>query len=123
MALSVVSVALEASHVIKIDKGRLKRLAVEIDSTAPTADYYIHVVQGTQGAIPANGALPAGASFLRAPHHVNHVLNTSDQVLLADTSSEDGLEFQGGLAIWLSTTLATKTIAGAYMLIDADIRD
>lgn len=121
--LSVCSTALEASHVLKADKGRLKRLVVQLDSTAPTAGYYVHVVQGTQGAIPADGALPKGASFLRAPHHVNHTIGATDTIVLAEDIGEDGLAFEGGLAVWLSTTLGTKTISGAYLLIDADLRD
>jgi hypothetical protein len=121
--LPVSSQQLEASHVLHPGRGRLKRLVVIVDATAGSGDYFVHVVQGTKGAIPPDGALPAGATFLRAPRRVDHTSGSTDTVEMEDDVGEDGLAFEGGLAVWLSTSQATKTIAGPYMLVDADLRD
>jgi hypothetical protein len=121
--LSVCSQALAPSLVVKqTGNGILRRLAVQIDSAAATGNFYVHVLQGAQGQVPPNGTLPSGVSFLRAPRHVNHVSGTSDNLILEE-SGEGGVEFEGGLLVLLSTAQTTVALAGAYLLVDADIHD
>ncbi len=115
----VASQALEASHALKTERGVLRRLVVCLDGDLSTGDYWIFVLHGL-ASVPANGALPAGASFLRAPRRVSHTKNAEDTVVLED--NPEGIAFEGGLVVLLSTSATAIALAGAYLTVDADLR-
>jgi len=102
-----VSAALEASSVTKNAVGNFYRAFGAIDATAATDIYYIQVLDASS--LPADGAV----THLITPIPVNHTTG-------ADSSFDTGLIPQGvaagtGIVVVLSTTMVTKTIAGAYL--------
>lgn len=101
------SSALEASHVIKASSGSLRGATIRIDSTAPSASYYIQFLNASS--LPANGAV----THLIAPLKRIHANGTDDYFSVDFT--ESGLTASTGIVIVLSTTEFTKTISGAYL--------
>lgn len=91
----------------------------QIDSTAPTGLYYVHLLQGNAGnAIPGDGAYAAGLSLVHAPIAWSHTSGLPDVINLDDNPT--GTLFAGGLWVILSTTPFTKT-AAAYLIVDSVI--
>jgi hypothetical protein len=115
----VSSQALESNNVLKSEKGLFLSLLVQVDATAPDGAYFVQLVHGT-AAVIADGALPQGATFLRSPRRVEHKAGSTDYVSFDDTPN--GVEFMGGLVVYLSSTQTTKTDAGAYMMVDGSVR-
>jgi hypothetical protein len=112
---------LVSNFVLRDDgRGIFLSASVQVDATAPTATYYVQLVQGANGINFSNGALPAGATFLAAPRRVEHVSGTTDYVTFDETP--DGVSFAGGCSVFLSSTRATKTDAGAYMAVDGSVQ-
>lgn len=113
------TVALVAGKAVSATNGVHYSTAIQIDSTAPSALYYVHFVQGNGAAtpaIPVDGAYAAPASFLHPPIAVKHVSGTPDVFTVDD--GPGGATFTGGLCIVLSTTQFTKT-AATYLLTDS----
>ena len=102
-----VSAALEASSIAKATYGRLYRTMGRLDSTAPSATYYLQAVDSAT--LPADGAV----THLMAPIKFVHVSGT-DQTWDIDFGLL-GIPFNAGCVLVLSSTEFTKTISGAYL--------
>jgi hypothetical protein len=107
--------ALVAGKVLASGAGIHRSTTVQIDASASTAVYYIHMVQGSGSSVPANGAYAAPASLLHMPIAVSHTSGTPDTLTIDD--GPGGAPFVGGLCVILSTTQFTKTGA-MYLLAD-----
>lgn len=101
------STALEASRVIKASAGRLYELMGRVDKTAPTADYWVQILNASS--LPADGAVTFLDRFKIV--HTNGVDN------VFDFTDNFGAYGSSGLVVCLSTTEFTKTISGAYLSI------
>lgn len=101
------STALEASRVIKASAGRLYELMGRVDKTAPTADYWVLIMNAAS--LPADGAVTLLDHFKIV--HTNGVDN------FFDFNDPFGAYGSSGLVVCLSTTEFTKTISGAYLSI------
>jgi hypothetical protein len=109
----VMSAALEASHILKASPGCIRSLSVRLDSTAASATYYIQILNSAT--LPAEGAV----THIRTPYKVQHVVGLDDIIELDFT--DNGFYGSAGIVVVLSTTEFTKTIAGAYLSMDARI--
>lgn len=105
------SSALQASNVIKGSAGTIRSIAGRIDSTAPTGTYYLQLFNNSS--LPADGA----GTLLTAPMKIQ-VTNGVDANFSMDFTM-NGVHGATGLVLVLSTTEFTKTIAGAYLSINA----
>lgn len=101
------SAALEASTIVNAGPCNIRLISGRIDSTAPTATYYLQRINSTT--LPADGAV----TLLDAPTKFQHVTGTDTPVLIDYTTN--CLNASTGGVICLSTTDFTKTIAGAYL--------
>lgn len=101
------SAALEASTIVNVGLCNIRLISGRIDSTAPTATYYLQRINSTT--LPADGAV----TLLDAPTKFQHVTGTDTPVLIDYTTN--CLNASTGGVICLSTTDFTKTIAGAYL--------
>jgi hypothetical protein len=99
--------ALATSKVLKAAAGTFYGASVEIDATAPTATYYILVLDAA--ALPANGAVTSLRSI-----SVQHTSTFTDYIEFSD-DREAGIAFTTGCVVALSTTRATLTVSGAYL--------
>lgn len=107
---------LVAAKVLSQVTGAHLATTVQIDSTAPTALYYVHMIEGNgANAVPGDGAYGAGLSFLHAPLAVSHVSGTPDLLTIDD--GPGGATVTGGLMVVLSTAQGTK-VAAPYLLVD-----
>lgn len=104
------SAALEASSVIKNSPGNIRKFSGRIDSTAPTATYYLQLINDTS--VPADGAV----TLLTAPIKIQHTTAEDSPIILA--FPENGLHADTGLVWVLSSTEFTKTISGNYVSAD-----
>lgn len=102
--------ALEASTVTKATPGVLRSVDGRIDATAPTATYYIHIINAT--AIPADNTTP---TKLWAPKKIQHV-NGADSNFSIDCTM-NGVYASTGICVYLNlvTSEWVKWIAGAYL--------
>ena len=101
--------ALAASFVAKASPGTLYGAVLKLDATAPTATYYLQLINIT--ARPANGAVALLPSGCQAIAHVNGIDDEIDFSAIIGT----GIVASIGVVIALSTTAATLTISGAYL--------
>lgn len=106
---SIVSSALEASHVISAAACTLRSVSVRLDSTAPTATYYVQVLNSAT--LPADGAV----TRLISSEKVQHTLGADD--LVTFPVPDGGISASAGVVVVLSSTEFTKTISGAYLSI------
>jgi hypothetical protein len=106
------SKALEASHVIKESGGVLFNCAARVDATAPGGTYYVLLIDASK--LPANG----NVTLIARPAKVVHVAGVDDDIDL-DFGIDQGVVYQKGCVVALSSTEFTLTIAGAYLSIDA----
>lgn len=104
------SAALEASHIVRDEKGRFGGYLARLDATAPTADYYVQVFDSAT--LPAEGT--GVAKMVVGPQKVSHSTGSNDYPFL-ELAEHERLAVEHGIVIVLSTTEFTKTIAGAYM--------
>lgn len=111
--------SLVASKVMCATRGVHYVTTVQIDATAPTAIYYVHIVQGNGANVPADGAYTSPATLLHAPIAWTHTLGTPELFVVNDGLG--GARFEGGLCVILSTTQFTKTET-PYMLVDGWVR-
>ena len=103
----VTGAALEASHVLLPGPGRFYSVAAEIDPTAPTATYYLLLINGST--LPADGAVDLIASVA-----VDHTNGTRDYPQLDMGAA--GIATVKGVVLVLSTTRPAKTIiTGNYL--------
>lgn len=101
------SVALEASTVSKASAGKVRLYSGRIDSTAPTATYYLQALNASS--LPVNGAV----TFLSAPTKLVHTTGTDTPINIDYT--DNGITAATGIVFCLSSTEFTKTISGAYL--------
>lgn len=102
-----VSTALEASKIVKATPGNLRSATVRLDSTAPTATYYVQFLNSAT--LPADGAV----THLVTPIKLVHTLGV-DQSFSIDLT-DCCINASAGIVVVLSTTEFTKTISGAYL--------
>lgn len=100
------TLALAASKVVKGAAGTLRSASIRLDSTAPSATYYVQLHNAA--ALPADNAVPYAT--------VAKVIHTQgvDDLIVVDCN-ELGVAFSTGIVFCLSSTEATKTLAGAYL--------
>ena len=98
--------ALGASYVVKASAGTLRSLNVRLDSTAASGTYYVLLHNTTS--VPADAQVPF-ASLAK----IIHVAGADDR--LSVDFGEFGVALSTGITLVLSTTEATKTIAGSYL--------
>lgn len=103
-----ISAALEASSVTKASAGRLYGQVGYIDSTAPSATYYLLYMNAAS--LPADGAVTFLASAVPVVHTTG--TPTAFSVSFADVG---GIYATTGIVSCLSSTALTKTISGAYL--------
>ena len=101
------STALEASSISKASAGNLYRAFGVIDATAATDLYYIQFLDSAT--LTADGAV----THLITPIAVNHTTGTDS--MFDSFEFPMGVAAANGIVIVASTTLVTKTIAGAIM--------
>jgi hypothetical protein len=101
------------------DLSTLRSVSGRIDSTAPTATYYVQL-WGLND-VPADAtAVTLANGALIAPLKVPHVSGTDDQIVL--DFADGGVQGALGLVVGLSTTEFTKTAAGAYLSLTAEYK-
>lgn len=100
------AIAVAASTQIKGSGGRVGKLALRLDATAPTATYYVQLFD----ALSATG-VP------RVAVKVIHTSGTDDKISI--DMGADGVRFATGIAVGLSSTETTYTSAGAYLAVEA----
>lgn len=101
------SAALEASSITKATPGALRLFSGRIDSTAPSATYYLQFYNATS--LPADGAV----TLLCAPTKIIHTVGSDNSVILDFTMNT---VFASSGIVWgLSSTEFTKTITAAYV--------
>ena len=108
--------ALESSHLLKASAGIHFSTQVQLDQSAPTAIYYVQMVEASSCAVEDAGAV----TFLHTPQAVNHTSGTSDNIVFDDAPQPAG--FSPGLCVQLSTTRFTLTTAGAYLAVDSSVQ-
>jgi len=101
------SAALEASTISKATAGNIRYFSGRIDSTAPTATYYLLAMNSAT--LPADGAV----TLLTAPTKINHITGTDTPINLDYTMNT--VYSSAGIVYCLSSTEFTKTISGAYL--------
>jgi hypothetical protein len=101
------SSALEASRVLSAAPCRFHSASLEIDPSAPTATYYVLVIDAAS--LPSNGAVTLLDSV-----GVDHVSGVRDYVE-PDEGENTGLAASAGVVLALSSTWPNLTIAGLYM--------
>lgn len=111
---SVFSTALEASHILKASAGTFRSMSVRLDSTAGSGNFYVQLLNSAT--LPADGAV----THLAAPVKLVHV-NGTDQYVVFD-ADELGIAASAGMVVVLSSTEFTKTIAGAFLSVSAELR-
>lgn len=100
------STALETSAVVKVSAGMLSGYDIRIDSTAPSATYYVQILNSAT--VPVDGAV----THLIAPIKVIHTVGFDDYVLVPWHQAASA---SAGIAYCLSSTEFTKTLSGAYL--------
>lgn len=108
---SVSSSALEASHVIRSTAGKVFKIAGRLDSTAPSATYYVQLFNAAS--LPADATVTT-ATF-PAPIKIVHLSGTDD--IFDFDFAPAGLWCSTGCVVVLSSTEFTKTISSAYLSI------
>ena len=103
------STALETSHVLKATGGTFYEYAARVDSSAPTADYFVQVIDASS--LPSNGAVTMLCGAVKCKH-----TSGVDDYPFVDIGDE-GVVATNGIVIALSTTEFALTIAGAYLSI------
>jgi len=106
-----VSSALEASSVTKASAGRLYALSGYIDATAPSATYYIQILNAAS--LPADGAV----THLVEPKQIVHA--TGSPSYFSYDYGLFGRYASTGIVVCISSTQFTKTISGAYLAMTA----
>lgn len=109
------STALAASLVLKAAPGVLRSVSGRVDSTAPTATYYLQLFDSAT--LPADTT--ATTAVAPAPQKVQHVTGTDSRFSI-DLAAE-GVAFAAGIVFVISSTEFTKTIAGAYLSLTAEL--
>lgn len=109
---SVFNVALASNVVMKAAPGRLRWLRVQIDSSGATDIYYLQI--WNLAAAPADATAVTAANTLHAVVAIPHTNGTDTSPL--PFYFEDGLEFEVGCTVGISTTQFTKTAAAAYLV-------
>lgn len=104
-----VSSALEASSIAKASTGNFHGAFGVIDATAPTDLYYVQALDSAS--LPADGAV----THIVTPVPVNHINGTDSSFDFGETFKLNPANAASGIVLVLSTTLVTKTIAGAYL--------
>lgn len=100
------SAALEASTISKASAGFLRSISGRIDSTAPSATYYVQLLNSAT--LSADGAV----TLLVAPMKIVHSTGTDSNFTMDFT--DDCIAASAGIVLCLSTSEFTKTISGAY---------
>lgn len=108
---AIFSTALVAKLIVKGSAGRIKSITGRIDSTAPSASYYVQLWNAAD--VPADATAVSSSNSLMAPQKLAHILGFDDQFTL--DFGENGKAATAGITLGLSTTEFTKTAAGAYM--------
>lgn len=107
------SSALETSHILRSTQGRVTFCTVRLDKSAPSGDYWVQFIDSAT--LPADGAVTLiSCQKVGGPH----VTGTDD--FLDMNLAENPLVGANGIVAVLSTTEFTKTIAGAYLAIEAE---
>jgi len=106
-----VSSALETSSVTKASAGRLYALSGYIDATAPSATYYIQILNASS--LPADGAV----THLVEPKQIVHA--TGSPSYFSYDYGLFGRYASTGIVVCISSTQFTKTISGAYLAMTA----
>lgn len=115
---SVASTALEASHQLRSGAGRICALGGRLDATAPTGVYYIQVIKGNAGALPADGAV----THLLPPGKLDHTNGIDQTFNFTDMIPSEGISVDSnGAFVVLSTTEFTKTIGDPYLSIGGSV--
>lgn len=111
------STALEASRALRATAGGLYDCTLYIDPTAPTATYYLLVLDAPT--LQGDGAF-AHAPLISVP--IDHVNGVRDQVALKQIIGR-GISLTYGATLVLSSTSATLThVAAAYLwLLGAEV--
>lgn len=109
-ATAVTSTALAASKILLAGPGTLKAAAGVLDATAGTGTYYVQMLDS--GTLPADGVV----THLLTPIVINHVNGLPDEFGFDDRIPPQGIAAAAGAVMVLSTTLANKTIGGAFLL-------
>lgn len=102
---NVVGSALESNHVLKGGPGTFISYGAEIDPTAPTATYYLLLIDAVSA---VNGTVTILDSWGIA--HTNGV-----QDLPQFEASQGGIAFATGCVLALSTTRPALSLAGSYL--------
>ncbi len=105
--LTDISAALEASSITKALPGVMRMFSGRIDSTAPSATYYLLAINSAT--LPVDGAV----TMLMAPVKLVHTTGTDTPILLDFTMN--GVYATLGIVFCLSSTEFTKTITAAYL--------
>ena len=105
------STTLEASAVIKASAGNLKMISGRLDATQATGDYYLQIIDANS--VPADGTV----ALLVAPTKLQHISNYDTPILIKFPGN--GKHASAGVVVVLSNTEFTKTIDGAYLVLDA----
>jgi hypothetical protein len=106
---NVTGSALAASYVLKSSPGTFISAACEVDPSAPTATYYLMLLDAAS--VPTDGAVTVLASLA-----VDHTNGTRDYPQLS--AEQGGIACTAGLVLVLSTTRPSKTAAGSYLWLD-----
>lgn len=109
----VKATALAATKQLRSSAGRVLTACASLDAGLGTAIYYVQLLEANaDGTVPADGAV----THLVTPIIVSHVNGYDDDLTFDDRIPLGGLMCLHGAWLVLSTTLATKTTGGAYML-------
>lgn len=106
-----VSSALEASRQVRTSAGNIFSITGRLDATAPNGTYYVQVLDATS--LPTDGTV----THVCAPRKLVHT-NGTDQAF--EIVFRLGRHVNTGCFVVLSSTEFTKTIAGAYLALDAE---
>jgi hypothetical protein len=112
----IFTTALATKLVVKAAAGQIRSASGRVDSTAPSATYYVQLWNLTD--VPADATAVTTGNSLMAPLKVQHVLGFDDT--FSFEFGEPGVIASAGIAIGLSTTEFTKTAAGAYLSVTAE---
>lgn len=107
----IFSLALAAKLIVKATPGTLRALSGRVDSTAPSATYYLQLWNLAD--VPADATAITLLNSLMSPVKVQHTLGLDDR--FAFDFTEGGAPASAGVVLGLSTTEFTKTAAGAYL--------
>jgi hypothetical protein len=109
LVTTTVSAAPASNLVVKASPGTFFSAACDIDPTAPTATYYVLLIDAA--ALPVNGAVTLLAAIA-----VDHVLGARDSVSL--TADAGGYACAAGIVVALSSTRPALTISGAFLWVN-----